>query len=88
MHAPDGTDYHNLSEFIEVVPNQRIVFRLGKPIHQFQMTMTFADEAGKTRLTWRMVFDTVEGADKVRGFVPQANEQNFDRLGAEFSRKA
>lgn len=80
MHGPDGTDYHNVSEFVEVVPERRIVFWHGKPVHQFQMTMTFADEAGKTRLTWRMVHDTIEAADQVRAFVPHANEQNFDRL--------
>lgn len=80
MHGPDGTDHHNVSEFLEIEPDRRIVFRHGKPIHQFQMTMTFADEAGQTRLTWRMVHDTVADADKVRAFVPQANEQNFDRL--------
>jgi uncharacterized protein YndB with AHSA1/START domain len=85
MHGPDGADYHNKSEFIEIVPNQRIAFWHGKPIHQFQMTMTFADEAGKTRLTWRMVFESAEEANKVRSFVPQANEQNFDRLAAQLA---
>lgn len=82
MHGPDGTVHPNESEFLEVVPEQRIVFVHGKPVHHFRMAMTFADEAGKTRLTWRMVHDTVEAADKVRAFVPQANEQNFDRLAA------
>ena len=80
MHGPDGTDYHNATDFIEVVRPERIVFRHLKPMHRFQMTMTFAEEAGKTRLTWRMRFDSAAELERVKGFVPAANEQNFDRL--------
>jgi uncharacterized protein YndB with AHSA1/START domain len=80
MHGPDGTDYHNATDFIEVVRPERIVFRHLKPMHRFQMTMTFAEEAGKTRLTWRMRFESAAELERVKGFVPTANEQNFDRL--------
>ena len=80
MHGPDGTDYHNATDFIEVVRPERIVFLHLKPMHRFQMTMTFAEEAGKTRLTWRMRFDSAAELERVKGFVPAANEQNFDRL--------
>lgn len=80
MHGPDGTDYHNATEFIEVVEPERIVFRHLKPMHRFHMTMTFAEEAGKTRLTWRMRFESAAELERVRAFVPAANEQNFDRL--------
>lgn len=80
MHGPDGTDYHNESVFTEVVEPARVVFDHLEPVHRFRMTMTFDDEAGKTRLTWRMRFEFAEEAERVRGFVAAANEQNFDRL--------
>jgi uncharacterized protein YndB with AHSA1/START domain len=82
MHGPDGTDYPNVSHFVEVVPDERIVFDHDKPIHVFRMTMTFADVPGGTRLTWRMRFESADEHEKMKGFIPQANEQNFDRLAA------
>ena len=84
MHGPDGADYHNVSGFVEVVPAERVVFAHMGPIHRFRMTMTFADEGEGTRLTWRMRFDDADEAEKIRGFVAEANEQNFDRLQAAF----
>ena len=80
MHAPDGTGYYNESEFLELVPFERIVLRHWRPMHQFDLTMTLTDEGGGTRLTWTMEFEKVEEADRVREFVPAANEQNLDRL--------
>lgn len=85
MHGPNGTDYHNESVFVEVVEPDRVVFDHIEPIHRFRMAMTFAEHAGKTTLTWRMVFDTVEECAKVKGFVIPANEQNFDRLAAHLA---
>jgi uncharacterized protein YndB with AHSA1/START domain len=86
MHAPDGTDYHNESVFVEVVEPERVVFEHRKPIHSFRMTITFADEGSKTRVTWRMRFETAEECAKVRTFVGAANEQNFDRLAEELGK--
>ena len=83
MHAPDGTDYHNESVFTEVVTLERVVFEHRKPIHKFRMTITFADEGGKTRVTWRMRFETAEECARVKAFAEPANEQNFDRLEEE-----
>jgi len=88
MHGPDGTDYRNESGFIEVVSPERIVLEHLRPMHRFLMTMTFAEEAGKTRLTWRMEFESVAELERVRAFIPGANEQNFDRLQAQLAAMA
>ena len=80
MHGPDGTDYRNESVFAAVAAPERVVFDHLEPVHGFRMTMTFAQEGARTRLTWRMLFDRAEEADRVRGLVAAANEQNFDRL--------
>jgi uncharacterized protein YndB with AHSA1/START domain len=83
MHAPDGTAYYNESELLEIVPGERIHVLHLRPMHRFHLTMTYdkVDEA-QTRLTWVMVFDDEAEADRVRAFVPAANEQNLDRLEA------
>ncbi len=80
MHAPDGADYPNESEFIEITHPERIVFIHHRPMHRYQMTMTLQPEGEGTRLSWLMAFDADEG-EAMRGFITAANEENFDRLG-------
>lgn len=80
MHGPHGADYPNESEFVEIVPFDSIVLVHLRPMHRFMMTMTFADAPGGTHLTWRMEFDSAEEVERIRPYVPPANEQNFDRL--------
>lgn len=88
MHSPDGIDYKNESVFVEVVKPERIVFHHLKPIHEFQMTVIFAEQDGKTNLTWRMLFESVAECNKVKAFAVAANEQNFDRLEAQLAKMA
>jgi len=85
MHGPDGTDYPMVKDFVEVAPPERISFRHPEPGHEFLMTMSFADEAGGTRLTWTMRFDSEAEAERVRSFVVAANEENLDRLAAQLA---
>ncbi len=87
MHGPDGVDYQNKSVFVEIVKPERIVFNhVSGP--QFQVAATFAEQGRKTRVTFRMLFDTVAECDKVKSFVPEANEENLDRLEAELAQMA
>ena len=83
MHGPDGANYENESVF-EVVAPERIVLRhVGAP--RFQLTATFSEEQGKTRVTWRQLFETVADCDRLRAMCVPANEQNLDRLEAELA---
>jgi uncharacterized protein YndB with AHSA1/START domain len=82
MHGPDGTDYPNKSVFRELDYPKRIVLEHLEPMHHFNVAATFEEEAGKTRLTFQMTFDTTAECDRVRVYVQEANEQNFDRLEA------
>jgi uncharacterized protein YndB with AHSA1/START domain len=83
MHSPDGIDYPNKNRFTEIDHNERIVFDHLEPVHSFQVTATFAAEAGKTRFTFRMLFDSAEECQRVKQFIQAANEENFDRLEQE-----
>src|SRR2546427_2533008 len=85
MHGPDGVDYKNKSVFVEVVKPERIVFQhVSGP--QFQVTATFAEQAGKTRLTFQMLFEIAAECDKVKVYAVEANNQNLDRLEAELAK--
>ena len=80
MHGPNGTSYPNEKDFIAVVPEERIVFKHIDPVHGFRMTMIYQDEAGGTRLTWRMRFESEEQSAKMADLIAEKNEENFDRL--------
>jgi len=82
MHGPDGVDYPNKSVFVEIVRPERIVFQHLEPIHTFRATASFSKQNGKTKVVFRMLFATAAECDKVKGFVVEGNEQNFDRLEA------
>ena len=69
MRGPDGKDMPNRGVYLEVVPNERLVFtdafvRAWEPSEKPFMTaiLTFEDEGGKTRYTARVYHWTV--ADK------------------------
>ena len=70
MHGPDGRDYQNKITYLEVVPNERLVYKHGgdkdvEPVN-FSVTVTF-DEVGanKTKLTMRMQFPNAAARDYV-----------------------
>jgi uncharacterized protein YndB with AHSA1/START domain len=85
MRGPDGVHYPNESVFVEVVEPERIVFRHVSGAHRFEMTVTLDEQGGGTRMTWRMRHATATECAKVKPFVVEANEQNFDRLAAELA---
>jgi uncharacterized protein YndB with AHSA1/START domain len=87
MHGPDGTDYPNRSVFLDIEEPARSVFEHDPP-HAFRMTITLAGEGGRTRIVWRMLFETGAERDRIARVAVPANEQNFDRLQAELARMA
>lgn len=84
MHGPDGADYPNRSVFLDIQEPSRIVLEHESP-HVFRLTVTMSGEAGKTRIAWRMLFESAAARDEVAQVVVPANEQNLDRLEAELA---
>ena len=84
MHGPDGTDYENTTQYLEVLPLQRMVYDHGghrdrPPL--FRMTVLFTERDGRTQLDLSMAFPTPEVAVQMRGFTKQAGgEGTWDRL--------
>ncbi|ANE48737.1 ATPase [Paenibacillus swuensis] len=64
MHGPDGVDYDNLIEYVEIASPNRLVYKHGTGAendpHQFHVTVTFAEVDGQTNLTLRTLFNTAE----------------------------
>ncbi|GIL02283.1 MAG: activator of HSP90 ATPase [Alphaproteobacteria bacterium] len=88
MHGPDGRDYENVIEFIEIVEPERIVHNhRGEGAEagiRFEATMTFDDKDGGTLVTLRSVFPTAEARDLVvreYGAI-EGGEQTLARLAA------
>jgi uncharacterized protein YndB with AHSA1/START domain len=81
MHGPDGANYPNENAFIELnAPSRLVIQHLSQP--HFVLTVTLAEEAGGTKITWHQVFDDKSLGAKIRHIIEPANEQNLDRLAA------
>ncbi|MGC5324215.1 SRPBCC family protein [Brevibacillus sp. SYSU BS000544] len=86
MHGPNGVDYPNECVFDEISFPERFVLTHIGPVHRFQITAIFDDLHGKTGLTFRQCFETVEELERVKEIVVPANEENLDRLTEVVSR--
>jgi uncharacterized protein YndB with AHSA1/START domain len=84
MRGPDGTDYPNESEFLEIVPNSMVRIRHINQPH-FELSISLESSAIGTLVSWVGVFENSEFAEKMRQFLKTANEQNLDRLALEVS---
>lgn len=88
MHGPDKGNYQNHVEFVKIdEPNLIAWKRHSKPL--FNIVATFEEvEGNKSKLVFRMVFDTPEECSKLKPYVVDKNEENFDRLEAELAAMA
>lgn len=88
MHGPDKGNYQNECEFIQIEPSSLIAWkRHSKPL--FQVLFTFEDVAkNKTRIVFKMLFNSPEECNKLKPFVVDKNEENFDRLEQELLKMA
>ncbi|HZD23021.1 MAG TPA: SRPBCC family protein [Acidimicrobiia bacterium] len=68
MHGPDGTDYPNWIEYLEISPPERIVFRHGDSADDPKAhisTVTIAQRGDSSEVTLRSVFPTKAQRDEV-----------------------
>lgn len=87
MHGPDGVDYANVTNYLEVEKHKKLVYDHGgnderKPL--FRVTVLFSESGGKTTMDMTMSLPTPEAAEQTRQFIKKAGgESTWDRL-AEF----
>jgi uncharacterized protein YndB with AHSA1/START domain len=83
IRSPEGIEHRMQGSYREIVEPERVVFTFaweddeGKPGHQTLVTVTFAEQDGKTRLTFHQAtFESVESRDSHHGGWSEC----FDRL--------
>lgn len=86
MHGPDKGNYQNECEFIKIEEPSLIAWkRYSKPL--FQVLATFEElSASKTKLVFKMLFDSAHECSKIKSFAVDKNEENFDKLELELSK--
>ena len=94
MHGPDGTDYPNRIIYREILPGSRLAYRHGSDIdadpNAFEVLVTFAPlGAGRTLLTMRSTFPSIEARDAVMKFgAVELGKQSVEKLAAYVERRA
>jgi uncharacterized protein YndB with AHSA1/START domain len=91
MHGPDGTDYSNYVEYLEILPPERIVLRHGAKKDDpdaFVSTVTLVERAGDCEVSLRSVFKSRELRDRAvdRYHAIEGGEQTLSRLAAYVER--
>jgi len=81
MHGPNGGNYENECAFIEIKPNSFLSWDHISP-PKFVINVHFEEEADKTRIIFKMIFQTKEECEKIKKIAMGANKENFDRLEA------
>lgn len=91
MHGPDGTDYENTTQYLEVLPQQRLVYDHGGHVDRpplFRVTVLFTERNGRTRLDMSMALATPEAAAEMRRFIRKAGgEGTWDRLAEHLGKR-
>lgn len=88
MHGPDGTDYENRIEYLEIARPERLVYRHSgggaTEDVRFHAEVTFAAEGTKTRVTLRSLFESAEERDVVveKYGAIEGGKQTLERLAA------
>lgn len=86
MHGPDKGNYANECEFTKIEKPTLIAWkRYSQPL--FQVVFTFEEvNSNNTKIIFRMVFDSADACNKLKKFVVDKNEENFDRLEVELTK--
>lgn len=80
MHAPEKGNFENHCEFLKIDPPNLLAWkRHSQPL--FKVVASFDTVTShQTKVVFRMVFDSPEACNKLKAFVVDKNEENFDRL--------
>lgn len=86
MHGPERGNFENECEFIKIdKPNLIAWKRHSKPL--FQILTTFETIAkNQTKVVFKMLFETEAECQKLKPYVIDKNEENFDKLEVELSK--
>jgi uncharacterized protein YndB with AHSA1/START domain len=85
MHGPDGRDYKNRVVYTQIVAPERIAYDHDDDgsgdSPPFHVTVTFDDLGARTRVTLRIVFDSIKQHDETVKFgAVEGGQQTLGRL--------
>ena len=88
MPGTEKGNYQNDVEFLAIDRPSFIAWkRHSKPL--FQVVATFEEvTSDKTKVIFKMLFETAEECAKLKPYVVDKNEENFDRLEVELTKMA
>jgi len=95
MHGPDGTDYPNITKYLEVEKYQRLVYDHGATEETpalFRVTVQFSAQPSpqgeKTKMDMSMRLSTPEAAAEMKKFIKQAGgDATWDRLAEHLAKR-
>jgi uncharacterized protein YndB with AHSA1/START domain len=80
MHGPEKGNYVNECEFIRIIHPSLIAWkRYSPPLFQVLVTFDILEE-NKTKVVFKQLFTSASECAKIKRFVEDKNEENFDRL--------
>ena len=82
MHSPDGVDYANEQVFHKTEKNHIIMEHTPEPHFSTEVILEEIGES-ETKMTWISTFESSEFLEKMRDFLTEKNNENFDRLEEE-----
>ncbi|MGJ4746603.1 SRPBCC family protein [Leptospira sp. SA-E8] len=89
MHGPDGTDYPNHIQYIEVVKPEKLVYDHGDDANpkQFHVVVLFEEEGPKTKITMRTTFSSEEEAKEIAKYAVDGLKETLGRLQEFLAKK-
>lgn len=92
MHGPDGAEWKNISQYLEVEPLKKLVYDHGATKDSpplFRVTVLFSENNGKTEMDMTMALETAEAAARTAEFVKKAGgDATWDRLAEYLNEQA
>jgi uncharacterized protein YndB with AHSA1/START domain len=90
MHGPDGVDYPNKTQYLQIEKYAKLVYDHGGNDDRpalFRVTVLFSEVQGKTKMDMSMTLPTPDAAEEIRKFIKKAGgDSTWDRL-AEYLEK-
>jgi len=90
MHGPDGRDYPNYTQYLDIEKYVRMVYDHGAKAKDaaplFRVTVLFSETAGKTKMEMTMACVNAEAAANIKQHIKKAGgEATWDRLAEYLS---
>jgi uncharacterized protein YndB with AHSA1/START domain len=86
MHGPEKGNYTNECEFIKIEKPSIIAWKRYSQPH-FQVVALFEELSDdQTKVIFKMLFNSPEECGKLKPFVVDKNEENFDKLEVELKK--